>query len=179
MKDVNNFFNLLYHRHCWLSRTFYRTQISLIDLEKQSFLRPSMIKVTQFSGFPLTSMSYLKTIRFTCTQDKNPNEKTQTMLFQLRQFFYLVELVTQFSSDLDKLLHINLLSLSFSILTSYNLLVYLIFLLSYAFSNLLTFLGHLIVVIFIYVQNLYVIDFLNRYCSSCYRPVSETSQTGP
>ena len=25
---MNNFFNLLYHRHCWQSRTFYRTQLS-------------------------------------------------------------------------------------------------------------------------------------------------------
>ena len=61
MKVIKKFFNSLCERHCWLSRTFYRTQISLIGLEKQSFLSPSVIKkVTQFSGFPPTSVSYLK-----------------------------------------------------------------------------------------------------------------------
>ena len=44
MWEINNFFSLLCHKHCQLSRTFYRAQISLIDQEKQSFLRPLLIK---------------------------------------------------------------------------------------------------------------------------------------
>ena len=37
MRGKNDFSNLLYHRHCWLSKTFYRTQISSTDLEKYQF----------------------------------------------------------------------------------------------------------------------------------------------
>ena len=44
MKDINKLFSSLCHRHCRLSRTFYRTQISLIDLEKQSLLCHSVMK---------------------------------------------------------------------------------------------------------------------------------------
>ena len=44
MKDINKFFSSLCDRHCWLSRTFYKTQTSLIGLEKQPFLWPSEIK---------------------------------------------------------------------------------------------------------------------------------------
>ena len=44
IKDINTFFHSLCHMHCWLSRTSYRTQISLFDLEKQSFLRPLVRK---------------------------------------------------------------------------------------------------------------------------------------
>ena len=58
MNDINKFFSSLCHRHCWLSRTFYRTQISLIGLEKQSLLIMPFgnEKVTQFLGFPPTSV---------------------------------------------------------------------------------------------------------------------------
>ena len=31
MEDINNVFSSPCHMHCWLSRTFYRTQISLLD----------------------------------------------------------------------------------------------------------------------------------------------------
>ena len=44
MKDINKFFSSLCDRHCGLSRTFYRTQISLIGLEKQSLLCPLVMK---------------------------------------------------------------------------------------------------------------------------------------
>ena len=44
MKDINKFSSSLCHRHCWLSRTFYRTQISLTGFKKQSLLCPSVMK---------------------------------------------------------------------------------------------------------------------------------------
>ena len=44
MKDANKWFSSLGHRHCWISRTFYRTQISLIDLAKLSLLCRSVTK---------------------------------------------------------------------------------------------------------------------------------------
>ena len=34
MADVIEFLILLCHRYCWLSKTFYKTHISLIELEK-------------------------------------------------------------------------------------------------------------------------------------------------
>ena len=64
MKDISKFFSSLCHRHCWLSRIFHRTQICLSGLEKQSLLCMPFDdeKVTQFSSFPPTSVSYLDPI---------------------------------------------------------------------------------------------------------------------
>ena len=63
MKDIKSFFSSRCDRHYWLSRTFYRTQISLIGLEKQSFLCPLVIKkLHKFSGFLPTLVSYLNPI---------------------------------------------------------------------------------------------------------------------
>ena len=56
MKDVNKFFSSLCYRHCWLSTTFYRTEISLIGLQKQSLLGPYMT-IFRFSAY---LVSYLK-----------------------------------------------------------------------------------------------------------------------
>ena len=62
MKDINNFF-LVY---CVTGivrcpENFTERKYLLKDLKKQSFLRPLVIKkVTQFSGFLPTSVSYLK-----------------------------------------------------------------------------------------------------------------------
>ena len=41
---LNNIFSSLYDRHCWLFRTFYRAQISLIVLEEKFFSHPLVIK---------------------------------------------------------------------------------------------------------------------------------------
>ena len=37
-QNIKNIFNVLCCKYCWLSNTFYRTQISLIDPEKYHFL---------------------------------------------------------------------------------------------------------------------------------------------
>ena len=61
MEDMNNFFSSLCHMRCWLSRTFYRTQISFIGSRETVLFTPfGSKKVTQFSGLPPTSVSYLK-----------------------------------------------------------------------------------------------------------------------
>ena len=64
MKDINKFFSSLCDRHCWLSRTICRTQISLIGRARETvlFMSFSDKKVTQLSGFPPTSVSYLSII---------------------------------------------------------------------------------------------------------------------
>ena len=38
MGDIHEFSDLLCDRHCWLSKTFYKTQTSSIDVEKRYFL---------------------------------------------------------------------------------------------------------------------------------------------
>ena len=38
MKIINKFLDLLYHRHSWLSKLFYRTQTPSINLDKLQFL---------------------------------------------------------------------------------------------------------------------------------------------
>ena len=41
MRDMHDFFqNFMYHTFCWLPNTFYRAQISSVDLEKRFFLLP-------------------------------------------------------------------------------------------------------------------------------------------
>ena len=62
MEDINKCCHSLCHMHCWLSRTRYRTQISLLDLEKVIFTPFGKKKVTQFSGLPPISVSYLKSV---------------------------------------------------------------------------------------------------------------------
>ena len=59
-KDTNKFFSSLCERHCWLSRTFDRTQISLIGLKKQSFLCPSLIKTKGLEKQSLLCLSVIK-----------------------------------------------------------------------------------------------------------------------
>ena len=45
LKYINNVFSSPCHMHCWLSRTFYRTQISLLEKSGETVpLRPLVIK---------------------------------------------------------------------------------------------------------------------------------------
>ena len=47
MRDINDLVNLLYHMHFWPLETFYRNQISSIDLEKHYFLCRLVILIFQ------------------------------------------------------------------------------------------------------------------------------------
>ena len=50
MINIYNVSSLLCHRHCWLSRTFYKIEISAIDLEKQSILCINQFQARTFPG---------------------------------------------------------------------------------------------------------------------------------
>ena len=64
MKYIDKFLSSLCHRHCWLSRTFYKTQIPSRGLIETVLVMPfGDEKVTQFSGFSPTSVSYSVTLR--------------------------------------------------------------------------------------------------------------------
>ena len=66
-------------------------------------------------------------------QDNSSNDKTQTILFWLKQIFCLLEPITQPIFDQFRQIWYQSLSVSFLFPTSYNLLIYLVSSPSYAF----------------------------------------------
>ena len=59
MGDISECFNLLYHRHCWLSKTLYRAQTSSIYLKEHClFVSPGDQNVSQFLCWMPTQVIY-------------------------------------------------------------------------------------------------------------------------
>ena len=84
-------------------------------------------------------ISELFEVSHTPMQGNNPNDKTQTILFRLKQFCCLLEPITQSIFNRFRQIWYQSLRFRFFFLASYHLLIYLASLSSYVFSNTLTF----------------------------------------
>ena len=115
----------------WLSLKCYGKKLHFLKLFKQYF--------ENVCSSDLMNKMQLKLLGFLAHKIRTKMTKHKPSGFYSKQFFCLLELTTPSIFNRFKHVWYQSLSLSFCFPTSYNLLVYLISLPTFAFSNLLTF----------------------------------------